>query len=268
MFLLIFVRYSFIMESICYEGEKAMGELVAVLSGKGGTGKTSVCAGVATALAELGARVLCIDCDVGLRNLDISLGLSDNASLSFLDILSGSYTFDQIQPHPLFQRLFFLTAPVNATADEVDLSAFATMLQEARKKFHYVFLDAPAGIDAGFRLAAQYADRIVLVTGADPAAVRDAARAGQLLEHMGKQNARIVVNRVAKKMVATMSVTVDDVMDDTGLPLLGVVPEDPDVTLAAAFGKPLLKMSKKGAAKACRSIAKRIQGLPEPLSIR
>ena len=266
--LLIFVRYSFIMKSICYEGEKAMGELVAVLSGKGGTGKTSVCAGVATALAELGARVLCIDCDVGLRNLDISLGLSDSASLSFLDILSGNYTFDQIQPHPQFPHLFFLTAPVNATAGEVDPSAFASMLQQAREKFSYVFLDAPAGIDAGFRLAAQYADRIILVTGADPAAVRDAARAGQLLEHMGKTNARIIVNRVAKKMVASMSVTVDDVMDDTGLPLLGLVPEDANVTLAAAFGKPLLKMTKRGAAKACRSIAKRIQGLPEPLSIR
>ena len=245
-----------------------MGELIAVLSGKGGTGKTSVCAGVATALAELGERVLCIDCDVGLRNLDISLGLADSASLCFQDISSGNYAFDQIQPHPLFPKLFFLTAPVNATADEVDGAAFAAMLQRARGAFRYIFLDAPAGIDAGFRLAAQYADRIVLVTGADPAAVRDAARAGELLERMGKKNARIVVNRVAKKMVASMSVTVDDVMDDTGLPLLGVVPEDPNVTLAAAFGRPLLKMTRRGAAKACRSIAKRIQGLPEPISIR
>ena len=245
-----------------------MGELIAVLSGKGGTGKTSVCAGVATALAELGERVLCIDCDVGLRNLDISLGLTDSASLSFLDVCSGNYAFSQIQPHPQFPSLFFLTAPVNATADQVDPEKFAAMLQQARENFHYIFLDAPAGIDAGFRLAAQYADRVVLVTGADPAAVRDAARAGQLLEDMGKTNARIIVNRVAKKMVATMAVTVDDVMDDTGLPLLGVVPEDPNVTLAAAFGRPLLKMTRRGAAKACRSIAKRIQGLPEPLSIR
>ena len=245
-----------------------MGELIAVLSGKGGTGKTSVCAGVATALAELGERVLCIDCDVGLRNLDISLGLADSASLSFQDVCSGNYGLEHIQSHPLFPTLFFLTAPVNATADEVDEAAVGAMLQRARGAVRYVFLDAPAGIDAGFRLAAQYADRIVLVTGADPAAVRDAARAGDLLEQMGKNNARIVVNRVAKKMVATMSVTVDDVMDDTGLPLLGVVPEDPNVTLAAAFGRPLLKMTRRGAAKACRSIAKRIQGLPEPISIR
>ena len=245
-----------------------MGELIAVLSGKGGTGKTSVCAGVATALAELGERVLCIDCDVGLRNLDISLGLTDSASLSFLDVCSGNYSFSHIQPHPQFPNLYFLTAPVNATADQVDPVAFSAMLQQARESFRYIFLDAPAGIDAGFRLAAQYADRIVLVTGTEPSSVRDAARAGDLLEHMGKMNIRIIVNRVARKMAATMSVTVDDVMDSTGLPLLGVVPEDPNVTLAAAFGLPLLKMTRRGAAKACRSIAKRIQGLPEPLSIR
>jgi septum site-determining protein MinD len=220
-------------------------------------------------LADLGIQVLCIDCDVGLRNLDISLGLTDCGSLSFLDICSGNYSFDQIPAHPQYPGLYFLTAPVNATADEVDAAAFAAMLQQAREKFHYIFLDAPAGIDAGFRLAAQYADRIILVTGADPAAVRDAARAGQLLDHMGKQNARIVVNRVAKKMVATMSVTVDDVMDDTGLPLLGVVPEDPNVTLAAAFGKPLLKYRpRSAAAKACKRIANRIQGIPDPINLR
>ena len=245
-----------------------MGELIVVLSGKGGTGKTSICAGVATALAELGSQVLCIDCDVGLRNLDISLGLTEYASLSFLDVCSGSYSFDQIPSHPQYPGLFFLTAPVNAAASEVDPSAFASMLQQAREKYHYILMDAPAGIGIGFRLASQYADRIILVTGADPAAVRDAARAGQLLEQMGKHNARIIVNRVVKKLFSSLSVTVDDVMDDTGLPLLGVVPEDPNVTLAAAFGKPLLKMTRKGAAKACRSIAKRIQGLPEPISIR
>ena len=245
-----------------------MGELIAVLSGKGGTGKTSVCAGVATALAEQGERVLCIDCDVGLRNLDISLGLSDSGSLSFLDICSGNYRLDQIAAHPYYPTLHFLTAPVNITADAVDQAAFAAMLQCAREKYSYVFLDAPAGIDAGFYLAAKNADRIMLVTGADPAAVRDAARAGELLENLGKTNVRIVVNRVDKKMVATMSVTVDDVMDDTGLPLLGVVPEDQNVTLAAAFGCPLLKMKRSSAAKACRCIAKRIQGLPVPISIR
>lgn len=244
-----------------------MGELIAVLSGKGGTGKTSICAGIATALAEMGEQVLCIDCDIGLRNLDISLGISDSGSLSFLDICSGNYDLNQIAAHPAYPKLFFLTTPVDATADSVDADAFAAMLHHAREKYAYIFLDAPAGIDAGFRLAAKNADRVILVTGSDPAAVRDAARAGELLEKMGRHNVRIVVNRVSKKMAAGMCVTIDDVMDNTGLPLLGVVPEDPNVTLAAAFNRPLLKTTRRGAARACRCIAKRIQGLPEPLSI-
>lgn len=245
-----------------------MGELIAVLSGKGGTGKTSVCAGVATALAEAGERVLCIDCDIGLRNLDISLGLCDGGGLSFLDVSEGGYALSQVSAHPLYPSLFFLTAPVNATAQDLDQEAFRSLLRQAREQFSYIFLDAPAGVDAGFYLAARDADRILLVTGADPAAMRDAARAGELLERMGKRNVRLIVNRVNKKMAATMSVTVDDVMDNAGLPLLGVVPEDANVTLAAAFNRPRLKMDKSGAAKAYRCIAKRIQGLSVPISVR
>ena len=245
-----------------------MGELIAILSGKGGTGKTSVCAGVATALAEAGKKVLCIDCDVGLRNLDIPLGLADRSALSFLDICEGRYTLDQIEPHPLFPSLFFLTAPMNRGPEQIDSLLFAQLLRQAREKYQYIFLDAPAGVDAGFRLAAKAADRIVLVTGPDPAAIRDASRAGDLLELMGKSSIRLVVNRVDPKMVSTMNLTIDDIMDEAGLPLLGVVPEDSSVILSASFGTPLIRYTKRGAASACRRIAKRIQGLPEPIIIR
>lgn len=244
-----------------------MGELIAVLSGKGGTGKTSVCAGVATALAELGERVLCIDCDIGLRNLDISLGLSEAAALSFLDVCQGGYPLSKAARHPAFEYLRFLTAPIHCLPEEIDQEAFGRMLKAACERFDYVLLDAPAGIDAGFRLAARYAGRILLVTGPDPAAVRDAARAGELLERMGKDNVRLIVNRVNKKMVSAMDLTVDDVMDRTGLPLLGLVPEDPNVVLAAAFSKPLLYQTRRGAAAACRRIAKRIQGRVVPVSL-
>ena len=246
-----------------------MGELIAVLSGKGGTGKTSVCAGLATALADTGATVLCIDCDIGLRNLDISLGLSQLSALSFTDVCQGDYTLEQATRHPRFENLYFLTAPMHCPAEQVDQAAFAAMLRTAREKFQYIFLDAPAGVDAGFRLAAQFADRVLLVTGADPAAVRDAARAGELLELMGKQDIRLIVNRVNKKMVSALSLTVDDVMDSAGLPLMGVVLEDPNVTLAAAFGKPLLQYARRSpAAKAFRKIASRIQGFHEPITLR
>ena len=246
-----------------------MGELFAVLSGKGGTGKTSVCAGVATALAAEGKKVLCIDCDVGLRNLDISLGISDSSALSFLDISEGGYSLDQAARHGVYPTLSFLTAPMNRPVEKIDAAAFTAMLRKARQEFDFIFLDAPAGVDAGFRLLSAAADRFLLVTGSGPAAVRDAARVGDLLELMGKKDVRLIVNRVDRDMLSAVRVTIDDVMDDAGLPLSGIVLEDPCVTLAATFGQPLLKYAKRcPAAKAYRKIAKRIQGFHEPITLR
>ena len=246
-----------------------MGELCAVLSGKGGTGKTSVCAGIATTLAVQGFRCLCVDCDVGLRNLDISLGITDSGALSFLDISRGHYPLERAAKHPLYPTLSFLTAPMNCPVEQIDPETFCDFLREARKQFDFIFLDAPAGVDAGFRLVSKAADRFLLVTGAGPAAVRDAARVGDLLELMGKKDVRLIVNRVDKKILGTVQVTIDDVMDNAGLPLMGIVPEDANITLAASFGHPLLHFSPKGpAAKAFRRIAKRIQGYPERISLK
>lgn len=246
-----------------------MGELIAVLSGKGGTGKTSVCAGVATALAAEGKRVLCVDCDVGLRNLDISLGLTDSGTLSFLDVSEGEYPLSGAGRHPDYPSLSFLTAPMNRPVEDIAPEAFGRMLHQARKEFDYVFLDAPAGVDAGFRLVSGPADRFLLVTGAGPAAVRDAARVADLLELMGKRNIRLIVNRVDRAMLKTVRLTIDDVMDTAGLPLIGVVPEDGAVTLAASFSRPLLKHTPRGAAsQAFRRIARRIQGFSQPIKLK
>jgi len=264
---LLFVRFSFIMNAILKQGGARVGELIAVLSGKGGTGKTSICAGVATALALSEEKVLCIDCDVGLRNLDIALGLSEIGALSFLEVCSGGYSLEQAARHPLYPNLHFLTAPMNCSSDEIDPFAFSDMLNQARSHYTYILLDAPAGIEAGFRLAAKFADRVVLVTGADPAAIRDAARAGEVLELMGKHNVRLIVNRLRKKTMRTMGLTVDDIMDRAGLPLLGIVPEDINVMLAAVYKCPLLQTTRRGAAAACRRIAKRIQGRSVPISL-
>ena len=245
-----------------------MGELIAVLSGKGGTGKTSLCAAMATALAKSGENVLCIDCDVGLRNLDISLGLTEYCGLSFEDVFREEYTLEQATRHPEYPQLAFLTAPANCAASDVDPEEFFALLTEAKAKFDYVFLDAPAGLDAGFSLAAAYADRVLLVTGPDPASIRDAGQTAVVLDKMGKKNVRLVVNRISEKMAKAMALTVDDVMDRAGLPLQGVVPEDPDVTLAAAFRQPLLGYSRRGAAaKACLRIARRLRGLRVPIPL-
>ena len=246
-----------------------MGEVLAVLSGKGGTGKTSVCAGLASALTEAGKKILCVDCDVGLRNLDISLGLTEGAALSFLDVASGNYPLSDAARHPVYPSLSFLTAPMNCPVEKIETESFRAMLRQARREFDFILLDAPAGVDAGFRLVCAAADRFLLVTGFGPASVRDAARVGELLELQGKKDVRLIVNRVDREMLSTVRTTIDDVMDNAGLPLAGIVPEDPCVTLASSFGKPLLRYSPRcPAAKACRRIARRIQGFHEPITLR
>lgn len=246
-----------------------MGSVIAVLSGKGGTGKTSVCAGVAVALSGDGKRVLCIDCDVGLRNLDISLGLTDSGALSFRDVSEGGYPLEQAAAHPGHENLAFLTAPMNCRVDQIDHEAFYHMLRTARGMFDYILLDAPAGVEDGFHLAASAADRFIVVTGSGPAAVRDAARVGEILELAGKSDVRILVNRVDRTMLSILDQTIDDVMDSAGLPLIGVVLEDPDVPMAASSGMSLQRYNKRSsAAKSFCRIAKRIQGYPEPIKIR
>lgn len=246
-----------------------MGELIAVVSGKGGTGKTSVCAGIATALAESGKQVLCVDCDVGLRNLDISLGMSDCGGLSFLDVSEFGYELENAPHHPIYDNLSFLTAPMNRSPEDINTESFISLFQRARERFDYIFLDAPAGVDAGFRLVCAAADSFLVVTGAGPAAVRDAARVGELLELAGKTNAKLIVNRVDKDLLSTVRLTIDDVMDTAGLPLLGIVLEDCHVTLAAAFGLPLLKYASRcEATRDFRRIAARLQGYHKPIPWR
>ena len=204
---------------------------------------------------------MCIDCDVGLRNLDISLGLPESGGLSFLDVCQGGYALSQAVRHPDYQSLFFLTAPMNFPVENIPQEDFQRMLLQARQEYAYIFLDAPAGVDAGFRLTAAAADRIVLITGPGPAAMRDAVHVGELLELMGKTDVRLIVNRVDRDMLSTVRLTVDDIMDCTGLPLEGIGVEDPHVTLAAAFGQPLLRYARRCTAAGCfRRIAKRLQG--------
>ena len=154
-----------------------MGQVLAVISGKGGTGKTSVCAGVAGCLCMEGARVLCIDADLGLRNLDISLGMASEAGLSFLDVMRGDYAIEQAPRAAGLPGLQLLTAPVSVKADEIDRGAFEALIHDAKERYDWVLIDAPAGVGAGFELAIRFADELVVVCLADPAFQRGAARA-------------------------------------------------------------------------------------------
>ena len=242
-----------------------MGTVIVVTSGKGGTGKTSLTGGVASCLAALGHRVLCIDMDIGLRNLDISLGLTDRAVMDFTDVLEGRCSLERAAvAHPVIHGLHLLTAPVSAPPKALDEGRMRDMLAKARQMFDYILIDSPAGLGSGFRLAACGADRAVVVSTNDSSALRDAQRT--VAELSKSQNTiHLVMNRVQPKLMRRLRTTIDDAMDAAGLPLLGVVPEDSQVILAANTAQPLILVSRKGAALAYLNIAKRLTGERVPL---
>jgi septum site-determining protein MinD len=242
-----------------------MGTVIVVTSGKGGTGKTSFTAGAASCLAALGHRVLCVDMDIGLRNLDISLGMTDRALMDFTDVLSGRCSLRRAAAaHPVIPGLFLLTAPISFSHSEYHERAMDSFLREARADYDYILMDSPAGLGTGFRLAACGADRAVVVSTTDSSALRDAQRTVNELGHY-LPRIHLVMNRVQPKLLRRLHATIDDAMDTTGLPLLGVVPEDSKVMLAANSGLPLILTSHRGAAVAYLNIAKRLAGHKVPL---
>jgi septum site-determining protein MinD len=243
-----------------------LGEVISFVSGKGGTGKTALCAAIATTLAQSSKQVLCIDCDLGLRNLDIFLGLDCAEALSLQDVCSGSYPLSACATHPKFPTLRFLTAPVHCTPADIDPAALKQLLDQARSQFDFILLDGPAGLGEGLKLVATTADRNILVTLPDPASLRSAERCAQELEKMGIRNCRMIVNRLYNDLVKASGKNIDDMMDEVGLPLLGIVPTDPNISLAAASGKALLKYSHFGSISAIKRITKRILGLQVPIS--
>ena len=243
------------------------GQCIAVVSGKGGTGKTSFTAGVGAALAMSGKRVLCLDCDIGLRNLDLALGLSDRALMDFSDVAQGRCSLDAaVVEHPRIPGLFLLTAPVRSRSRQVTEAEMAALLEQIRGTFDYCLLDAPAGLGSGFQLATAAADRCIVVTNTDASSLRDAQHTVMDLTHFGRGKLHLVVNRVRKKLLRSMHATIDDAIDKAGLPLIGVVPEDDSLPLSLNVGVPLLLSAGYGpAAAAYRNIAKRLQGVKAPL---
>lgn len=244
-----------------------MGQVIALTSGKGGTGKTTICAGLATCLAAEGSRVLCIDADVGLRNLDISLGMRDLAPVSFADVLADRYSLSEATAHPEIPNLWLLTAPVAEKPETIRFQDFGSLLETVREHFDYCLIDSAAGLRDGFHLAVAYADRVLVVATPDPASLRDAAETADQLSLMGKQEVKLVVNRVTPAVFRSLERTVDDMMDETGLPLLGMIPEDENVVLAAARNRPLILYTDRHAAVGCLHIARRLRGEKVPLLV-
>lgn len=237
-----------------------MGNIIAVVSGKGGTGKTSFTANTALALAHMGHRVLCLDCDITLRNLDLALGLSDRALMDFSDVVAGRCSLDDaVVPHSSFENLFLLAAPLTSGELTVTPEQMQHLGQEIREKFDYCLVDSPAGLGQGFLLATCMADNAVLVTTSDVSALRDAQRTVMELHRFPKGKLYLVVNRVQKKVLKELHATIDDMIDTAGAPLLGVVPEDKDLPYCLNRGIPL-RLYSYYAANAYDNIAKRITG--------
>ena len=242
-----------------------MGTVIAVTSGKGGTGKTSITGGVAASLALMGRRVLCIDMDVGLRNLDISLGLNDRAMMDFADVALGRCPLARAAvEHPDIKGLSLLTAPMTLPAS-LTPDKVRALLKEARAGYDHILIDSPAGLGAGFRLAVCGADRAIVIATNDASSLRDAQRTVMELSRFPNGHVHLVVNRCRKKLMKSLHLTVDDAIDAAGLPLLGIIPEDETMPLYAGRGIALLLSDNDCAARAYRNIARRLEGRRTPM---
>jgi len=240
-----------------------MGIVITVTSGKGGTGKTSITAGVAACLSQMGRKVLCIDMDIGLRNLDIALGLNDRALMDFSDVALGYCPLSRAAvEHPTLKGLSLLTAPMRLNAG-LNAENFAALLRTARTLYDYVLIDSPAGLGAGFQLAIAHTDRVLVVATNDATSLRDAQRVVTELSHI--KRVHLVMNRIQPQLLRRLRTTIDDAMNTAGLPLIGVVPEDVEVMLCANRGLPLTARGRKGAGQACWNIAQRLEGLNIPI---
>ena len=237
--------------------------VIAVTSGKGGTGKTSITGGTAASLSLMGRRVLCIDMDIGLRNLDISLGLNDRALMDFSDVALGRCPLARAAvSHPELKNLSLLTAPMSLPAG-LTPDKVRALLDTARTLYDYILIDSPAGLGPGFRLAACGADRALVVATNDASSLRDAQRTVAELERV--RQVHLDMNRIQPRLLRKLRTTIDDAMNAAGLPLIGVVPEDPQVILCANQGIPLTSRGHRGAALACWNIAQRLEGRQVPV---
>ncbi len=243
-----------------------MGQVIAVVSGKGGTGKTALTALIGVALASLGKRTLLLDCDVGLRDLDLALGMSDRVLMDFSDVVAGRAALEAAAvAHPRVEGLSLLTAPVTTEASLADPDGMRALLDDIRHRFDYCIIDGGAGLGESFRLATAHADRVVVVTTTEPSCLRDAQRTVMELREVPDGRVHLVVNRLRRRLLRSLRANIDDAMDAAGLPLLGVVPEDEDLSTLLAKGKADSFGYYSPARRAARNIARRLCGERVPL---
>lgn len=238
-----------------------MSEVIVITSGKGGVGKTTTTANLGTCLAKLGKKVVLVDTDIGLRNLDVVMGLENRVVYNLVDVVEGKCRLKQaLIKDRIYSNMYLL--PTAQICDKADVSPeqMCKLTEQLQELFDYILLDCPAGIDQGFRNAIAGATRAIVVTTPEVSAIRDADRIIGLLEAAEIEKLDLIVNRLRIDMIRRGDMmSVEDVVDILGIDLIGAIPDDENVVISTNQGTSLIEKDSL-AAKAFMNIAKRITG--------
>jgi septum site-determining protein MinD len=241
-------------------------KVITVSSGKGGVGKTTATANLAAALAADGRKVVCIDGDIGLRNLDVVLGLENRIVYDLVDVVEGRCRLRQAMIRDKrLPELYLIPAAQTRDKNAVSPSDMVRLCDDLRPECDWILIDSPAGIERGFRNALAPADIVVVITNPEVSAVRDADRIIGLVEAEEKGPARLVINRLKPEMVKRGDMlATEDVLELLAVELIGIVPEDEHVLMSTNRGTPIVLNGKSQAGQAFRNIARRLQGEKVP----
>jgi septum site-determining protein MinD len=241
-------------------------KVVTITSGKGGVGKTTSVANIAVALAVRGQKVTCIDGDIGLRNLDVVMGLENRIVYDLVDVVEGRCRLRQAMIRDKrLPELYLIPAAQTRDKTAVSPSDMVRLCDELRPEVDWVLIDSPAGIERGFKNSIAAADQVLVMTNPEVSAVRDADRVVGLLDAEEKGPASLIINRLNPGMVKRGDMlSVDDVLDLLAIDLIGIVPEDEGVIIASNKGQPLSLDPKSRAGQAFQNIARRLLGEQVP----
>ena len=243
-----------------------MSEVIVVTSGKGGVGKTTTSANVGTGLAMLGEKVVLIDTDIGLRNLDVVMGLENRIVYNLVDVVEGNCRMKQaLIKDKRYPNLFLLPSAQTKDKSAVTPGQMQKLVDDLREEFDYILLDCPAGIEQGFKNAITGADRAIVVTTPEVSAIRDADRIVGLLEAEDINKIDLVINRIRMDMVRRGDMmSIEDVTDILGIPIIGAIPDDEEIVISTNQGEPLVGMNPY-AGQAYLNICRRVLGQEVPL---
>lgn len=238
-----------------------MSEVIVITSGKGGVGKTTTVANIGTGLAMLGKKVAVVDTDIGLRNLDVVLGLENRIVYNLVDVIGGNCRLKQAlirdKRHP---ELYLLPSAQTKDKSAVTPEQMIKLTDDLREEFDYVLLDCPAGIEQGFKNAIAGADKAIVVTTPEVSAIRDADRIVGLLEANDLRDIRLIVNRLRPDMIARGDMmSVEDVLEILAVDLLGTILDDEQIVVASNQGDPLSGRNSM-AEEEYRNICRRLMG--------